>query len=95
MLSVHMLVNSGKHSLVISVAIYTCLTTFDHVLTRLMLVPSNFVLVIRNTLRLLRKGKGRSQNSLSVTTNKPQRMTNIGDGAYVIQICQWAPADAM
>ena len=23
--------------------------------------------------------KGRSQNSLSVTTNKPQRLTNVGD----------------
>ena len=57
MLSVHMLVNSGKHYLVISVAIYTCLTTFDHVLTRLMLAPRNSVLVNRNMLCLLWTGE--------------------------------------
>ena len=39
--------------------------------------------------------KGRRQNSLSVTTNKPHRMANVGDWAYVTQICQWAPAEAM
>ena len=40
-------------------------------------------------------GRGRRQNSLSVTTNKPQRMSNVGDWANVTQICQWPPAEAM
>ena len=39
--------------------------------------------------------KGRRQNSLSVTTNKPQRMKKVADWAYVTLICQWAPAEAM
>ena len=38
---------------------------------------------------------GEHQNSFSVTTDKPQRMTNVGDCAYVTQICQWAPSEAM
>ena len=78
--------NSNKDSIVLGLK-----TKVGRILSLLhpLWEDSNAVLSVHRYIR------GDVKIAFSVTTNKPQKMTNVGDWAYVTQICHWPPAEAM